>query len=91
MVSDAYVAYVEALKRKGASPNTLRLNRQNWRLRLSKHQGREITSITRADVRSWHATWGKSGHATSSCSVSTEAKQVELVIFLVKNDLRHVF
>jgi hypothetical protein len=38
-LGDCYIAYVESLKRKGASPNTLSLNSQNWKLRLSRHQG----------------------------------------------------
>jgi integrase len=65
-LGDCYVAYCEALKRKGASPNTLRLNQKNWALRLSKHQNRELASITRAKVRGWHGLWGKDGHATAS-------------------------
>lgn len=60
-LGDAYLAYTEALNRRGASPNTLRLNARNWSFYLSPYQARELSSISKRDVRDWHAKWGESG------------------------------
>jgi integrase len=53
-LGDAYVAYMESLKKKGSSPNTIRLNTVNYTKHLSHWQGRELTSLTRADCRGLH-------------------------------------
>ncbi|MBX9620082.1 MAG: tyrosine-type recombinase/integrase, partial [Hyphomicrobiales bacterium] len=60
-LGDAYLAYTEALNRRGASPNTLKLNARNWSFYLSPYQARELSSISKRDVRDWHAKWGESG------------------------------
>jgi len=60
-LGDAYLAYTTALKRRDASENTMRLNARNWSAYISRHQSRDIACITRSDVRSWHADWGKHG------------------------------
>jgi hypothetical protein len=65
-VGSAYEAYCISLIKRGASPTTLRLNAKNWKLRLSKLQGRELATLTRTDVRLLHATWGKLGHVTAA-------------------------
>jgi hypothetical protein len=62
-LGDAYLAHREALVRKGASQATLRLNAANWRLRLSRHQNRPLTSLTRKEVRDWHQGWEGVGAA----------------------------
>jgi integrase len=54
-LGDAYIAYMESLRRKGASPNTIHLNTVNYTKHLSHWQGRELTSLTRADCRGLHA------------------------------------
>jgi integrase len=65
-LGSAYGAYCDSLKKRGASPLTLRLNAKNWELRLSKLASREVASLTRTEMRQLHATWGRSGHVTSS-------------------------
>ena len=65
-LGDAYEAYCASLQRKGASAATLRLNAKNWKLRLSKLQGRELATLTRTDVRALHASWGKTGYVTAA-------------------------
>ena len=57
----AFAEYTSALKRKGASPATLRLNDKNYRLYLSKHGARELSSFTKAEVRSLHSSWRPHG------------------------------
>jgi integrase len=52
-LGDAYVAYMESLKKKGCSPNTIRLNSANWR-HLSRLYDRELPAITRQDCRQLH-------------------------------------
>jgi integrase len=63
-LSEAYEAYCMSLKRKGASPATLSLNAQNYGKRLERLAGRELASLTRTEVRAFHASWGKAGHFT---------------------------
>lgn len=33
---------------------------------MERHRARELASLTRTEVRAWHASWGKAGHATVS-------------------------
>ena len=60
-LGDAYLAYTEALERRGVSPATKKLNARLWTSFLSKHQCRDLPTITRSDVRQWHKEWGKNG------------------------------
>lgn len=59
-LGDAYGEYTSALRRRGVSENTLRHNAGTWK-RLSRFQSRELASITKRDVRSWHSDWGTCG------------------------------
>jgi integrase len=65
-LGDAYLAYQEGLRRRGASPNTLAQNAVQWRLRLAKHQSRAVATLTRAEVRGWHEGWQKAGAAAAN-------------------------
>jgi len=60
-LGDAYNAYTKSLERKGASTNTLRLNKSNWNAMIARYSNRELHRIGRADVVSWHTSWGKRG------------------------------
>ncbi|GEP11249.1 hypothetical protein MGN01_30940 [Methylobacterium gnaphalii] len=60
-LADAYAEYTKALKRKEASPKTLLLNDHNWRKMLRPHAGRELNTLTRREVRTWHEGWGHIG------------------------------
>jgi len=60
-LGESYLAYVEALERRKASVNTLKLNARNWRAYLSFYKSRDLVSITKRDVREWHSKWGKNG------------------------------
>jgi integrase len=53
-LGDSYVAYMESLRRKGCSQNTIHLNTVNYTKHLSHWEGRELTSLTRADCRGLH-------------------------------------
>jgi hypothetical protein len=66
-LGDAFLAHREALTKKGASAATLRLYASQWRLRLAKHQGRPLTSLTRKELREWHQSWGQAGDVTAAC------------------------
>ena len=60
-VNDAYLAYTEALTRRGASAGTFQLYESQWKLRLAKHGNRPLNSLTRQELRDWHDGWGRSG------------------------------
>ncbi|GEP12022.1 integrase [Methylobacterium gnaphalii] len=60
-LSNAFSEYTASLTRKAASPKTLALNAHNWRKMLSPHGGRELRTLTRRDIRSWHEGWGSIG------------------------------
>jgi integrase len=60
-LSDAFTAYTEALRRRGASPGTLQLHGCNWKLRLAKHGQRPLSSFSRQELRDLHNGWAKFG------------------------------
>ncbi|GJD96288.1 tyrosine-type recombinase/integrase [Methylobacterium iners] len=60
-LADAFAEYMKALARKEASPKTVALNEHNWRKMLAPHAKRELRSLTRREVRSWHEGWGSIG------------------------------
>lgn len=60
-LADAFAEYAKALRRKEASPKTLLLNEHNWRKMLSPHGSRELHTLTRREVRTWHESWGRMG------------------------------
>jgi integrase len=64
----AYAEYTSALKRKGCSPATLRLNDKNWRLYLSKYAGRELASFTKTEVRALHSSWRSQGPVAANAA-----------------------
>ncbi|MCW0047571.1 Arm DNA-binding domain-containing protein [Brevundimonas sp. BT-123] len=57
----AFEEYHAALKRRAVSPRTLTHNEGVWRRTLSKHAGRELGSLNKREVRSWHTGWGDRG------------------------------
>lgn len=60
-LKEAYVEYNQALLRRNASWNTLRLNDANWRRMLEPLGNRELRQITKRDLRAWHTGWGEVG------------------------------
>jgi integrase len=67
-LQDAYEADRQSLIRRGASPTTLSLNASQWKLRLSKHGGRTLISLTRGELRDWHNGWARWGVAAANNS-----------------------
>lgn len=60
-IAEAFREFMEARREQEISPATVRLYYQNWKNHLEKFQDRQMTSITKQDVRSWHKEWAKSG------------------------------
>lgn len=60
-LGEAYLAFMDALERKGGSPRTIKGYSQNWKTRLSKHSSVPLGSISKADIRGWHKKWGACG------------------------------
>jgi hypothetical protein len=56
-LKEAYDEYTQALRRRNASWNTLRLNDANWKRMLEPLGNRELRHITKRDVRTWHTSW----------------------------------
>jgi integrase len=67
-LSLAYAEYTSALRRKGCSPATLRLNDKNWRLYLSKYGSRELSSLTKTEVRTLHSAWRPHGPVAANAA-----------------------
>lgn len=57
----AFEEYHAALKRRAVSPRTLAHNEGVWRRTVSKYAGRELSSLGKREVRSWHTGWGDRG------------------------------
>jgi integrase len=64
-LGEAYVAYMESLQKRGASPHTVLLNTRNWR-DLSTLQARPLIAITRQDCRQVHGELLKRGPTLSN-------------------------
>ncbi len=65
-LGQAYVEYLEVLKRRNSSPRTIGGYQMSWRLCLSTHANKPLNSITKADLRRWHAKWGERGATTAN-------------------------
>lgn len=57
----AFDEYHSALKRRAVSSRTLAHNEGVWRRMLAKYAARELTTLTKREVRSWHTGWGERG------------------------------
>lgn len=57
----AFEEYHAALERRMVSPRTLAHNNGVWRRMLSKYAGRELSTLSKREVRMWHTGWGDRG------------------------------
>lgn len=65
-LGEAYIDYLEVLKRRDASSRTIQGYAMNWRHCLGVHGSKQLRSISKADIRRWHAEWGKRGATTAN-------------------------
>ena len=68
-LGEIYLAHRESMVRRKCSAGSLEVYAATWRNRLEKHASRQLASITKADVRNWHAQWRVDGPTAANRGV----------------------